>query len=358
MLNMKRMMVVLLVSIVSLPVIAEKTVFEPRWYAGAGLGLSRLKPDTGNTIYNVSDSTGQGLKLYGGYDWNENISFEAYIADLGESKLAPNGAVEYRDIGVSGLYYFYNNRGDRAKQRRTHLSVFGKAGLGYMKNDSDVNYDRDNDTHILIGAGLEYGLANGFAVRAEAEFFDEDSQFYSVSLLKRFGKRSRIVAKTAARDDRPIDIALLNKSLNEDSDDDGIVDAKDKCPDTKEQARVDHNGCELSEIILLQGVQFDTASARLKVVSNSVLDAVAATLRRYPSMKVEVAGHTDSHGSKRLNQQLSLDRANAVRLYLIKKGIKAAKLSAKGYADSQPIEENNSVEGRAANRRVELRILK
>jgi len=352
--NINRVMLTVATCVISMPVLAENTDFESRWYAGAGLGVSRLKPDTNNTIYSVSDSSSNGLKLYGGYDWNDKFSIEAYIADLGESTLSPSGTVEYRDIGVSGLYYFYNNQGDNGRQNRTNLSVFAKAGLGYMKNDSDVNYDRIHDAHILLGAGLEYGFSNGFALRAEAEFFDEDSQFYSVSVLKRFGKTSKIPVAV----DESVDIAVINKAVNEDSDGDGIVDSRDQCPATKEDARVDNSGCEIADIIVLQGVQFKTGSARLKGVSRSVLDGAATTLLRYPDMLVEVAGHTDSVGSKHSNQRLSLNRANAVRQYLLGKGVSAENLTARGYGDTLPVEDNNSVEGRAANRRVELRILK
>jgi hypothetical protein len=60
-----------------------------------------------------------------------------------------------------------------------------------MKNNSDVNYDRIHDAHILLGTGLEYAFSNVLAVRAEAEFFDKDSQLFSISILKRFGKIAR-----------------------------------------------------------------------------------------------------------------------------------------------------------------------
>lgn len=355
--NLERVIVSLLGCLMSVPVLAAGNDFSSRWYTGGGMGLSRLRPNTADTIYNVSDSSSHGLKLYGGYDWNEKLTIEVYIADLGEAKLAPGGTLEYQDVGVSGLYYFYNRHSDRARRQRTHLSAFARAGLGYMKNDSNINFNRIHDTHVLLGAGVEYGLANGFAVRAEAEFFDKDSQFYSISLLKRFGRLVQLPVGTSMKGDRLVDIALLNKSVNEDSDDDGIVDSQDQCPDTREQARVDRQGCEIGAVIVLKGVQFASGSAGLKDLSGPILNAAATTLLRYPEVKVEVAGHTDSQGGKNFNQGLSYKRANAVRQYLIKKGVPANNLTVRGYGDSQPVEQNNTVEGRAANRRVELRIL-
>jgi outer membrane protein OmpA-like peptidoglycan-associated protein len=336
----------------SVSALADSTGFESRWYAGIGAGKSRLEPDTNNTIYSVSDDSSSGWKIYAGYDWNEKWGIEAYFADLGESGLSPNGTVEYKDFGVSGLYYFHNNRGDSGRNQRTNLSIFGKAGLGFMKNDSDVPYDRLNDAHIMLGAGLEYGFANGIAVRAEAEFYDEDSQFYSISVLKRFGKKSKKAVPIAPVASAPMAAVVKDK------DGDGIVDRDDRCPTTKAGTKVDSQGCPIADVIVLKGVLFETSSARLKDISMSILNQAAETLKRYPEMKVEVAGHTDSIGAADLNLKLSNARANAVRQYLVSKGVSADRMTARGYGETQPIEDNATHESRATNRRVELRILK
>ncbi|MEN8719821.1 MAG: OmpA family protein, partial [Oceanococcaceae bacterium] len=82
----------------------------------------------------------------------------------------------------------------------------------------------------------------------------------------------------------------------------------------------------------------------------------ADVLNRYPEMLVEVAGHTDSIGGDAFNQQLSQRRAEAVRQYLIGKGISAERLTAVGYGESEPKATNDNEEGRELNRRVELRI--
>ena len=142
-----------------------------------------------------------------------------------------------------------------------------------------------------------------------------------------------------------------------DSDRDGIVDSKDSCPSSAAGAVVDSAGCELEETIVLKGVNFKTSSDILETTSTTVLDDVARTLQRYPSMKVEVAGYTDNRGSLGFNQQLSQRRAQAVLNYLVSQGVSSANLSAKGYGPESPIADNNTASGRAANRRVELHIL-
>ena len=146
-----------------------------------------------------------------------------------------------------------------------------------------------------------------------------------------------------------------------DSDNDGVADAADRCPNTASGFTVDANGCPASiregvTTVELRGVNFETGSARLTAESNATLDAVANILTS-TGIKVEVAGHTDNTGSVRTNDNLSQSRAMAVRSYLIGKGVPAAQIIARGYGSKQPIGDNATAEGRAQNRRVELKKL-
>lgn len=140
-----------------------------------------------------------------------------------------------------------------------------------------------------------------------------------------------------------------------DSDGDGVVDRLDKCPGTARGVKVDAAGCEIAQPVVLRGVNFETDSARLTPDSFPVLDAAAATLIKRGDVKVEVAGHTDSSGGAKHNQVLSQRRADAVKAYLVSKGVPAANLTSRGYGATQPIADNKTASGRAANRRVELR---
>lgn len=143
-----------------------------------------------------------------------------------------------------------------------------------------------------------------------------------------------------------------------DSDGDGVVDSKDSCPDSKAGAKVDDKGCEIAGVIALKGVNFPTNSAKLTPDSLAVLDEAAATLAKHSDIKAEVAGHTDNRGVAAKNKKLSQQRAEAVMHYLVSKGVNAANLTAKGYGQEDPVADNKTEEGRAANRRVELRIQK
>jgi OOP family OmpA-OmpF porin len=141
-----------------------------------------------------------------------------------------------------------------------------------------------------------------------------------------------------------------------DSDGDGVVDGLDKCPDTPKGDKVDKDGCTLLSTIILNGVNFDNDSAALRAEATAILNDAAATLKRYPSLKIEVAGHTDSHADDAYNQQLSEKRAHAVMDHLVASGVAADRMTAKGYGEAHPIADNGTEDGRFQNRRVELRI--
>lgn len=141
-----------------------------------------------------------------------------------------------------------------------------------------------------------------------------------------------------------------------DDDKDRIVNRLDECPNTRAGARVDIKGCEIREVIELPGVNFETNSDRLLAGAEQVLIDAAATLKLNPDLVVEVAGHTDSAGSDAYNASLSERRAKTVRDYLINRGANSGNLTTKGYGEAAPVADNATAEGRARNRRVELRI--
>ena len=110
--------------------------------------------------------------------------------------------------------------------------------------------------------------------------------------------------------------------------------------------------------LVLEGVNFDFDKASLRQEDIGSLDNDVATLKSWGDVDIEVAGHTDSMGSDAYNMKLSQQRADAVRNFLISRGVAADRLTAKGYGESQPVADNATDEGRFKNRRVELVPLK
>ena len=142
-----------------------------------------------------------------------------------------------------------------------------------------------------------------------------------------------------------------------DDDGDGVFNSRDKCPNSPTGVRIDISGCEIRDIIALSGVNFASNADRLLPGAEYVLAQAAATLRKHPDLKVEVAGHTDSNGSAEANESLSVRRAITVRDYLIRAGANAVNLTSRGYGETRPIADNTTAQGRTENRRVELIIL-
>jgi OmpA-OmpF porin, OOP family len=171
----------------------------------------------------------------------------------------------------------------------------------------------------------------------------------------------------------PKGVAVDARGCPLDSDGDGVADYLDRCPGTPAGVAVDKDGCPVpkaapaptkSAVVtaegtwIFKGVQFETNSAELKTSSYPVLDEIVAGMKEQPDLRVEIQGHTDSRGSKALNDRLSQQRAESVMAYLVSKGISRDRLSARGYGPDKPVASNDTVQGRAENRRVELKPLK
>lgn len=153
---------------------------------------------------------------------------------------------------------------------------------------------------------------------------------------------------------------------DEDNDMDGIPDEADQCPNQPETVNgfKDDDGCpdekpqEIKQTMILRGVNFKTASADLLEDSYYVLEQVYHSLEAFPNLKVEIAGHTDNQGDDDYNMALSYNRAKAVMDFLVSRGIPEERIVARGYGKERPIESNDTSEGRATNRRVEVIPLK
>ncbi|AHV91328.1 OmpA family protein [Bordetella holmesii] len=108
------------------------------------------------------------------------------------------------------------------------------------------------------------------------------------------------------------------------------------------------------KVSIPSNVSFDTGRATLKPALLPVLDSVAKSVEQHPELRVKTVGHTDNTGSVATNQKLSQARAQAVATYLSRHGVAASRIMVEGRAATDPIGDNSTVDGRAANRRVEI----
>jgi outer membrane protein OmpA-like peptidoglycan-associated protein len=205
-------------------------------------------------------------------------------------------------------------------------------GDGYGDAAGDLDFDfamRGRANMDMRGYGDGYGLTRGYGHSAYGPY-----AYYPAP--------------------PPVQPAPAAPSGPADGDSDGVADGTDLCPDTAAGTPVDALGCSEAARIVLRGVNFKTDSDELTDESLAILDGVASTLSAHPQIRVMVAGHTDSDGEDAYNKDLSQRRAQSVVNYLADNGVKRDNLIAMGYGEERPVADNDTAEGKAQNRRVEL----
>ena len=141
-----------------------------------------------------------------------------------------------------------------------------------------------------------------------------------------------------------------------DVDGDGIPDSKDSCPTEKGTAEL--NGCPSMTSGTMAGfnnIQFEFNSSVLRTSAYPTLDKLSAEVRANEALRIQLDGHASAEGTEEYNMQLSKDRANSVKTYLVNSGVAANKIATKGFGETRPIASNATEEGRSQNRRVEFR---
>ena len=257
-------------------------------------------------------------------------------------------------LGVTGRYHF-------TKEGRNWWPYLA-AGIGSQKHDIKFHGSSLLDgTNFMakVGAGLQ-GDMGRYSMRAEAGLrydFDDDLNqghymdvYGAVSLLIKLGDLAPPPAPMAPA-------APQQTCADLDDDGDGVNNCNDKCPGSAAGQAIGPDGCPVPLTIDLKGVNFDFDKDTLRPDAVAILDEAVSILGKYPQLRVEVAGHTDSIGTEQYNQGLSERRAKAVYDYLTGHGVDAGRLvGPNGFGESKPIDTNSTKEGRARNRRTELNV--
>jgi len=326
--------------------------FSDRWnleLAGSYLTLDRDKSVSRSQDWRQGALGVNALAVF-----NRGGGFQPYLlAGVGgtSSKYDTKQSREnlYGDLGLGAIVPIFSNKG----RLRAEVLYRVEDNVRYVPNQNTGRNPGDTyaagDVILNIGFGIPFGaVAAPVAAAVVAPLFlDGDGDGVEDSKDKCPG-----TPKGA-----PVDAV----GCEFDSDGDGVVDSRDQCPGTPAGVKVDSIGCPPE--IVLEKVYFKFDSAELAPNAESVLDenitkGQSVKLLQNPDIRIEVAGHTDSVGNDAYNLALSERRANTVRDYLIKKGVPADRLTAKGYGETEPVADNSTEEGRSLNRRVGLRIIK
>lgn len=321
----------------------------------------------------------------------QNIALQASVLG-GETEIrgVPNNDADILIPMLEGVYHF------GASAWRPYVSL----GVGALQVNRDRRV-RDNDVDFAAQAGIGLKMAirpywgaflearhlidvdsgegthNGIGLTGVYFLFGEAD----TAPVARTRRRPKPIAQpvptpewhdsdsdgvedhTDACGGTPVGIQVDESGCPVDSDSDGVTDEKDNCPGTPQGMKVDSQGCivEVEAVPekewVLEGVNFEVKSEKLTSESFEVLDKAANILITHPAVTVEVQGYTDSYGKPAYNLMLSQKRAWAVYSYLVKRGVPADRLTAKGYGEKNPLANNKTAEGRAKNRRIEFKVL-
>ncbi|XEV12212.1 OmpA family protein (plasmid) [Vibrio alginolyticus] len=292
------------------------------FYLGGRLGWAAYEDACGSDAeYCDNDTLGYGL--YGGYQFNDWLALEGGVTDYGspESRYAA-GKVEADIYGAEvavKLGYPLTER----------MDVFTRLGGAWQRIDKDFSQMPDSiessEWNILSSLGLSYRISQRWSLRGEYQFIDgvgdadvdqADQHFTSVGLTYHFGQPEPVVIEPA-----PVVV-----------------------PPPVETVR--------TPISLSAESLFGFDSAEIKNATS--LDLLAQQLRDYPDDTIRIIGYTDSSGAETYNMKLSERRAQSVADYLVQQGIDASRLTVIGMGENGPIASNDTAEGRAQNRRVEV----
>ncbi|HYM87378.1 MAG TPA: OmpA family protein [Pseudoxanthomonas sp.] len=337
---------------------ASAQEFDDRWYL------------TGSAGYNFQD--------------NDRRTDDTPFVALGLGKfISPNwsidGELNYQnpsfDGGVAGANDDLNwsQYGVSVDLRRHFISEgrawnpYVVAGLGYQRSEEEYdnfpNPDspaerKDGNFAAKLGLGLQGTFEKRVAIRAEVAYradFDDSSiaaesglsqgsqyphqqeESYFGDILASVGVIIPLGVREAAT---PVAPPVAPNCADLDDDGDGVNNCNDKCPGSQAGQTIGPDGCPVQVSIDLKGVNFNFDKATLRPDAVAILSEAAEILKRYPDLRVEVAGHTDQCGKDAYNQGLSERRATAVYNYLTTNGVDAGRLVGPvGYGESRPLED-------------------
>ena len=316
---------------------------------------------------------GLGGYLGGGKALNKywNVELGTFYSRFND-RVGAKGAL-WREFGMKlDGQFFYS--------REKAFSPYFGLGAGVQQTDVLGTGVKDTQPMFDLGygfvswfevAGMDFGLRGD--ARYRWAFLDNISNRYpqvqeltepivKVGLVIPVGPKVAVTTTTGAAAGAAAAGQTPGKTL--DSDGDGVPDALDRCPGSARGSLVDSSGCPRDAGPAVAGgerqfddVLFDFDRSEITAAGAKILDNAAEVVNSgsYKSLRVNIAGHTDAIGSEGYNQALSERRANAVRSYLVKKGVDASRIHTFAYGETTPKADNGSAEGRAQNRRAEVK---
>jgi OOP family OmpA-OmpF porin len=353
---------------------ASAQTFDDRWYITGTAGMNMQDNDRG-THNKPFGAIGFGKFFNPNWSFDVEANYQKPTFEGRNNIVNPNLSLRGQDLNWSQYGISFDVRRHFTAEGRS-WNPYVLMGLGYQRNEEEFdaypNPDspgqrKDGNLAAKVGVGMQgdlgrVGIRTELAYRADfdgnSHFAPDESWFgdvlASVGVVIPLGPEPMAAVAPAP---------VAPNCADSDSDGDGVNDCDDKCPGSQAGQTIGPDGCPVPVSIDLKGVNFDFDKSTLRPDAVAILNEAIEILKRYPDLKVEVAGHTDSIGTDAYNQGLSERRARAVYDYLTSNGIDASRLvGPNGYGESRPIAPNtnpdgsDNPEGRALNRRTELNV--
>ncbi len=361
---------------------ASAQTFDDRWYVTAGAGFNNQDNDRG------TNSAPFGTVGFGKF-LTPNWSLDAELNYQNPTFKGTNNVVNPAIPGPRGSDMNWSQSGISFDLRR-HFMTEGRnwdpyvlMGLGYQRHDQQFDaYPSPNspahrtggNVAAKVGAGLQADMG-AYGIRAELAYrgdFDNTAVLFrngsAVSSPSWFGDVLASVGVIIPLGPEPATPVAAPpppppaapSCADQDSDNDGVNNCDDKCPDSQPGQAVGPDGCPVPLTIDLKGVNFDFNKSNLRPDAVEILNQAVEILKRYPELRVQVAGNTDLCGGEAYNQKLSESRAKIVFDFLTSNGIDAGRLIGPiGYGETRPLVETPNTYPACrneTNRRTELNV--
>lgn len=348
---------------------ASAQTYDDRWYVAGSVGVN-FQDSARETQDSPFVTLGFGRFI--SPNWSLDAELNYQNPDKNES---PDLWWSQYGVSADARYHFRN--------ADSKWWPYVRMGLGWQRHEEEYvstntatpdggfpYQHEDSNVAANLGAGLQFDFGR-MDLRTEigtrVDFDDVQAnagsqEDYFADLLASVGMTIALGPEPMA----PVTAApepVAPSCADMDDDGDGVNNCDDKCPGSQAGQTIGPDGCPVPVSIDLKGVNFDFDKSTLRPDAVAILNEAIEILKRYPDLKVEVAGHTDAIGTDAYNQGLSERRARAVYDYLTGNGIDASRLvGPNGYGESRPIAPNtnpdgsDNPEGRAQNRRTELNV--
>lgn len=323
---------------------AQAGEFDGSW-AGGKIGSNRSDV----TALDTKSATTYGLE--GGHNWNRGsflLGVDGFV-DWNDKKTHNPGATNYG----SDAY------GLDAKLGLPSGKWLPYAKLGYARTESNGLAVEIKDEDVHLGLGVEYKFSPNWSIAGEYTEASArtaaqklNNRNLTIGLNYYFGKQAVapavVAVAPAVTREEPVP-APAPAAAPMPAPAPAVAPAPASAPKETWKTLLEEKP------VTINGVHFDFDSAKLRPTADQILSEVVEFTAAYKDAQLDISGHTCSIGTDKYNQNLSERRAESVKAYLVKKGVAASRIITKGYGEEKPLADNKTAEGRAKNRRVEIR---